>query len=104
MENIRKETKKMKVHDTVYSTVVKFHSAVDAESATELKNILSTMTTPIRNRLIMDMEASSYLSADAVCVLLNDYRNSHYSLEFRNVSKDVGQLLDTAGLGNLIVL
>lgn len=94
----------MKVHDTVYSTVVKFNSAVDAEGATQLKNVLSTITMPIQNRLILDMEASAYLSADAVCVLLNDHRTSDYSLEFRNVSKDVGQLLDTAGLGNLIIL
>jgi hypothetical protein len=50
----------------------------------------------------MDMKASTYLSADAVCVLLNDQRNNNYDVEFKNVSKDVGQLLDTAGLGNLI--
>jgi anti-anti-sigma factor len=93
----------MKVHETVSSTVVTFDIEVDAESATQLKNMLSTIDSPINDRLVMDMKASSYLSADAVYVLLNNLRNSRYKLEFRNVSQDVGRLLDTAGLGSLIV-
>jgi len=94
----------MKVHETVYSTVVTFDSAVDAESASRLKGVLLEIKSPVNDRLIMDMKASTYLSADAVCVLLSDQRNNDYDVEFRNVSKDVGQLLDTAGLGNLITL
>jgi anti-anti-sigma factor len=96
----------MKVHETIYSTVVTFSSAVDAELASKLKGFLSTFDAPVNGRLVMDMEASSYISADGVCVLLNDYakNNKHYQLEFRNVSKDVKQLLDTAGLGNLIAI
>jgi anti-anti-sigma factor len=93
----------MKVYETVSSTVVTFDSEVDAESATQLQNVLSKIDSPINDRLIMDLEASSYLSADAVYVLLNNLRHSSYNLEFRNVSKDVGNLLDMVGLGNLIV-
>ncbi len=94
----------MKVHETVYSTVVIFESAVDAEMAAKLKGLLSNMDAPINGRLVMDMKASTYISADGVCVLLDDYakNNKSYKLEFRNVSKDVRRLLDTAGLGNLI--
>ena len=94
----------MKVHETVYSTVVTFESAVDAEMATKLKGILADINDPINGRLVMDMKASSYISADGVCVLLNNHarNNKSYKLEFRNVSKDVRRLLDTAGLGNLI--
>ena len=96
----------MKVHETIYSTVVTFSSAVDAEKASELKGLLSDIATPINGRLVMDMEASSYISADGVCVLLSDCakNNKSYKLEFRNVSKDVKRLLDTAGLGNLIAI
>ena len=96
----------MRVHETVYSTVVTFDRAVDAEIATKLKGLLLDIHAPINGRLIMDMEASSYISADGVCVLLNNHakNNKNYRLEFKNVSKDVRQLLDTAGLGNLITL
>jgi anti-anti-sigma factor len=94
----------MKVHETVYSTVVTFNSAVDAEGASRLKDVLSDIKSPVNDRLVMDMKASTYLSADAVCVLLSDQRNNNYNVEFKNVSKDVGKLLDTAGLGNLIVI
>ncbi|MCK5896742.1 MAG: hypothetical protein KAG20_08045 [Cocleimonas sp.] len=94
----------MKVQETAYSTVVILDSAVDAESASQLKGVLSEIDAPINDRLIMDMKKSAYLSADAVCVLLSDQRNNDYKLEFRNVSKDVGKLLDTVGLGNLIAL
>ncbi|MCK5918639.1 MAG: hypothetical protein KAG34_09445, partial [Cocleimonas sp.] len=66
----------MKVHETVYSTVVTFDSAVDAESASKLKGVLSDIDSPINDRLIMDMQASTYLSANAVCVLLSDQRNN----------------------------
>ena len=94
----------MKVHETVYSTVVTFESEVDAEIALQLKDVLSAIDSPINGRLIMDMKASSYLSANGVCVLLNDHakNNENYQLEFRNVSNNIRQLLDTAGLGNLI--
>ena len=92
----------MKVHETVYSTVVTFDGAIDAESASKLKGVLLEIESPINDRLILDMRASTYLSADAVCVLLNDQRNNNYDVEFKNVSKDVERLLDTAGLGNLI--
>ncbi len=94
----------MKVHETVYSTVVTFESEVDAEIALQLKDVLSAIDRPINGRLIMDMKASSYLSANGVCVLLNDHakNNENYQLEFRNVSNNIRQLLDTAGLGNLI--
>ncbi len=95
----------MKVHDTVYSTVVTFEREVDAEIALQLKDVLSAIDAPINGRLIMDMKASSYLSANGICVLLNDYakNNENYQLEFRNVSNNIRQLLDTAGLGDLIV-
>ena len=96
----------MKVHETIYSTVVTFSRAVDAEMALKLKGFLANIDAPVNGRLVMDMEASSYISADGVCVFLTDYakNNKRYRLEFRNVSKDVKQLLDTAGLGNLIAI
>lgn len=96
----------MKVHETIYSTVVTFSSAVDAEMASKLKGFLLNIDAPVNGRLVMDMKASSYISADGLCVLLNDYskNNKRYQLEFRNTSKDVKQLLDTAGLGNLIAI
>jgi len=96
----------MKVHETVYSTVVTFEGEVDAEIALELKGLLLDIDAPINGRLIMDMKASSYLSANGICVLLNDHakNNENYQLEFRNVNNNIRQLLDTAGLGNLIAL
>ncbi len=96
----------MKVHETVYSTVVTFECEVDAEIALQLKGLLSGIDAPINGRLIMDMKASSYLSANGVCVLLNNHakNNESYQLEFRNVSNNIRQLLNTVGLGNLIAL
>ncbi|MCK5901800.1 MAG: STAS domain-containing protein [Cocleimonas sp.] len=94
----------MNVHETAYSTVVKLDAAVDAEVASELGDVLSNIESPINGRLILDLEVVSYISSDGICVLLNDcIKNSNsYRLEFRNVNKDVKQLLNTVGLGNLI--
>lgn len=96
----------MKVHDTTYSTVVTLGSAVDAEVACELRGVLSDIDTPVNGRLILDLSATPYISADGICVLLNELtRDKHEpecQLEFRHVSEDVGELLNTAGLGRLI--
>ena len=95
---------KVKVYDTVYSTVVMPNSAVDAEVALQLDNALSNIALPINGRVIVDLEDASYISADGICVLLGNYakKNQQYELELRNTNENVGNLLCTAGLGNLI--
>jgi len=95
---------KVKVYETAYSTVVMPNSAVDAEVAQELGAVLSDIDLPINGRVIIDLEESSYISADGICVLLDSHEKTEprYQLELRNTNENVDNLLCTAGLENLI--
>ena len=86
---------KVKVYETVYSTVVMPNSAVDAEVALELNAALLDIDLPINGRVIVDLEESSYISADGICVLLSNYAKAErrYQLELRNTNENVGNLL-----------
>lgn len=94
----------MKVYETAYSTIVMPDSAVDAEVALQLNAALSDIDAPINGRVIVDLEESSYISADGICVLLDNHSRAEqrYRLELRNTNENVGDLLCTAGLGSLI--
>jgi len=95
---------KVKVYDTAYSTVVMPNRAVDAEVALQLNVALSDIDLPINGRVIVDLEESSYISSDGICVLLDSQAKAkqRYRLELRNTSENVGNLLCTAGLESLI--
>ena len=95
---------KVKVYETAYSIVVVPNSAVDAEVALQLNAVLLDIDLPVNGRVIVDLEESSYISADGICVLLKNNMKAEFSyqLELRNTNENIGDLLCTAGLESLI--
>ena len=92
--------------DTKEATLVTLEGALDGKLATELERFFTTCNAPVKQTIHIDLKKIEAIKPDGARVLLNAHVNaisgSKYILKLLNANKDVKQLLNTIGLGQLV--
>lgn len=86
--------------------LVKMEGRIDSNTATELREVFSTITDAGRLKIVFDMGGVDYISSSGVWVLLDTQKTckkrNRGELRIANVNENIVYTLDLAGLKHFI--
>jgi anti-anti-sigma factor len=90
--------------DTEEATLVTLDGLLDKALAVQLEGFFATCNNPVKQTIHIDLKQVEAIKPEGVRVLLNAHINANDNvLKLVNANAGVKQLLDTVGLGKLIL-
>jgi len=90
--------------NTKEATLVTLDGLLDGELAAQLESFFSACNNPVKQAIHIDLKQVEAIKPEGVRVLLNAHINANnHVLKLVNANAGVKQLLDTVGLGELIL-